>query len=125
MKVGTATIGGVETTEYSAAIDLSRTSGTTGVVQQMLPKLEQLIGSNELPVDVWVDGTGRLAQFEMNTELLHAPAGASSQEAGAFPIRETITETLSKWGTTVNVSAPPASQVMQINLSQVLGSAGF
>lgn len=122
-KVGRTTAGGVATTEYTADIDLSDTTGESSTLQQLMPKLEQSLGTDELPVQVWIDGGGRLVQFSESVVLKNAPSGVSSQAAGAFPLKETVTETLTNYGTPVSVTAPPAAQVMQIDLGQLLQSA--
>lgn len=124
-KVGSATVAGEATTEYSADINLADTSGESATLQALLSKLEQVLGSDVLPVQVWIDGAGRLVQLAESLTLKDAPAGASAQAANAFPIKESLTETLSDYGVAVSVTAPPPSQVQPINLPQILQGAGL
>jgi len=89
-----AEIGGVSTTEYQGRIDL--TSGTTGstVVSQ---QLAQALGLQNIPVDIWIDGSGRARQVETSFSVLGLTIKAQEQ-IGSF-------------GTGVSVTAPPADQV--------------
>lgn len=93
-QVGTAQIGGVPTTEYQGQIDL--TSGTTGstIVSQ---QFAQALGLQNIPVDVWIDDSGRARQVETSFTVLGLTIKAQEQ-IGSF-------------GTGVSVTAPPADQV--------------
>lgn len=121
---GPATVDGVPTTHYRAVLDLSK-AGATSVSQPILSRLEALIGTNLLPVDVWIDHSGRLVQLTMDMTVRSAPQGASSAVVSQFPVAETITVSLSHYGVPVTASPPPADQVSTIDLSQILQGAGL
>ena len=57
-----------------------------------------------------MDHQGRLRELAMAETIRH-PAGQSS---GAGPVTVKLTDTLSDYGTTVNVSAPPAAQTTDL-----------
>ena len=122
--VGTETVDGAATTHYRAVLDMAK-SGSSPLLRQMLPELEAILGTNKLPVDVWIDSSGKLVQMRMQMLLKNAPKGASSAGIAIFPITETITLTLSHYGVPVSVSAPPPSQVSPVNLAQILQGASF
>lgn len=93
-EVGSADIGGTPTTEYQGEIDLTSSStGSTIVGQQ----LAQGLGLQNIPVDVWVDGSGRARQVETSFTVLGLTVKAQEQ--------------LGSFGTAVSVTAPPADQV--------------
>jgi hypothetical protein len=133
-KVGTGTVNGVAATEYTAQLDLNKTASSSflqgGALRQLLPALKQMAGSSTFPVEVWVDNEGRLVKYQMSLTLEHPPTASSASTAdsavsAAFPIHETIIETMSDYGVAVHVSAPPASQTMPVDLGGLLGSSGI
>lgn len=88
-KLGTETIDGVETTHYRATIDAAR-----------VPK-EKLLGGTEVtyqPVDVWVDGSGRVRRMRLAYSA--GAAGASD-----------MTMTLSQYGRPLTIELPDKSVI--------------
>jgi hypothetical protein len=102
--LGQATIGGVATTHYHDAIDLSHYASTLpasqqAAAQQDVAAYEQATGTTTLPIDVWIDGSNlvRQIQFDISTT-----SGASA----AF------TMNVYDYGPQSAVSAPPAGEVI-------------
>jgi outer membrane lipoprotein-sorting protein len=58
-KVGTETVGGVETTHYKVSVDIQRAADkATGSARTSLESVIAQTGLKKLPLDVWVDGNG-------------------------------------------------------------------
>ena len=109
-KTGSEDVRGVKTTHYSARIDLSQAAeqapdNIQKEFKAAVDRIKQTTGSDTLPVDVWVDGQGRVAK-----ELVKL--GDSSGGA-------TITMELFDYGVDVNVKTPAASQTT--DLLELLG----
>jgi hypothetical protein len=122
-KVGTEQIAGVRTTHYRAQLDLSKVAPGAGPAgQKLLAQLPALTGSSTLPVDVWIDATGKPRQLVYSATLKQPPAGASPAASQAFPETTTITLDLSDYGTPVHVTLPPADQVSSQSLPALTGS---
>jgi hypothetical protein len=113
-KIGTGTIDGVQTTEYSvvpskqqvlAGIKKALSSpGLSPALKQELKSYEQ--SPPTLSQDVWIDGSGLLRREAVNVSI--ALTG-SSQGSGK------IVMTLSNYGTHVNISVPPPGDTESLN----------
>jgi hypothetical protein len=122
-RVGTARLDGVQTTIYTATIDPSQD------LQHLSPQLRKLeqqslsqfAGTTSVPVELWVDGQGRVRQLVEHATLTPK---AESAAAAAGTIRMVVTVGLSHYGLPVSVTIPPASQVSHKPLSQVLDGTG-
>jgi hypothetical protein len=122
-KVGTEQIGGVGTTHYRAQVDLTKSAPNAGpAAQRLLTQLPALTGSSTLPMDVWIDGTGKPRQLRFSLTLNKPPAGASPAAAQAFPETTTVTLGLSDYGTPVHVTVPPPDQVSTQSLPGLTGN---
>jgi hypothetical protein len=106
-QVGTATVGGVQTTEYRGRIDLSKWPASA---RAALKAGKVTFG----PVDVWVgsDGYVHRTRFETST----TSNGTRSQLV--------LTTTLSKFGEHVSATAPSPSQTVDASKMQIPGLAG-
>lgn len=110
-KVGSGSVHGVKATHYKADIKWDKAFGDN---QKVAQKLEKLTGSDTMPVDLWVDGKGRVVQMKF-TETLHPKAvSGSGTSAQSGPIKMDITEALSDYGTPVHVSAPPKDKTTDV-----------
>jgi hypothetical protein len=101
--VGTGdTVHGDPTTHYRATIDLSK-------VAPGAPAGLQPLTSQSVPVDVWVDGAGRLRRLTASVDA----SGASGASGASVPGLGTVQVNAELWGfgTPVEVAAPPADQV--------------
>ena len=98
-KVGTAQVGGVDTTEYSGTIDpqkvIAKFPGTG------LEKYSKQLGTQQIPVQVWIGGDGLVRKLHESFAV-----GASSLD---------MTFSLSDFGTPVTVTPPPADQVTDLS----------
>jgi hypothetical protein len=107
--VGHEKVGGVQTTHYSATVDLRRVVATETdeskreAVRQMIEKS----GISSFPADVWVDDAGYLRRMHFALSL-RAPA---ERAVGTM----TMTEELSNFGDPVNVAVPPESSVVDLS----------
>jgi len=106
----TETVHGDQTTHYRTTVDLAKAAAAAPAgVRAKLEPAAQAAGQG-LPVDLWVDASGRLRRFEasFDTSKVARPAGQTSR-----PALGTVQVTVELWGfgTPVDVSAPPADQV--------------
>jgi hypothetical protein len=114
--VGHDQIHGVDTTHYSATLDLAKAiDGDANVPPGLRDSMKELAGLfGHLPADVWIDADGRLRQERIQLDLdeMFGGIAPSSTEPSEHTV---ITATLSLYdfGTPVNVEAPPADQVTQ------------
>ena len=128
-KVGTDTVNGVEATHYHATIDLGKRIDAAKVPPALREHVRQLwtksgVSAPTLPVDVWVDGEGRVVRMKMDMDL-SAYMGGVSGTSGATAPTITMTLDLSKFGEPVTVTAPPADQVVDLkDLAKKFGING-
>lgn len=98
-EVGSDKVGGVDTTHYTGNIAVPSEQSSTGAK------------SASIPVDVWVDGQGRVARVQ------------STLSGGAdAPISGKLTVDFSDFGKAVSIAAPSASDVK--DLSDAMGLFG-
>lgn len=113
-KVGPATVAGIRTTHYKVKVDLQRLSDRMDPADRRgLQTLKQRLGSDTLPLDLWLDGQGRVRKEQMHLQFT-TPAGTKAS------IDTTIR--LAGFGTPVQVDAPPQGKTT--DLGQVLASRG-
>jgi hypothetical protein len=100
---GPATINGQQATGYQATIDLDKVAAKQASAQakQLIQLAEQLTGTKTLPVQVWVDGQGRLVREVNNIDVT-----AVGQQ-----VQSKTTLDLTDYGTPVDITAPPASEL--------------
>ena len=97
-EVGKERVNGVATTHWRATVDLEKAS----------KQLAEQAGVKEVPVDAWIDGDGRIRRQSM----------AWDQQG----MRVAIAIDFVRFGVPVDVSAPPAGQVM--DFTALAGLAG-
>jgi hypothetical protein len=128
--VGTDTIHGITATHYRAAVDLTKAAADApAAVRARVEQAAQAVGQT-VPVDVWVDGQGRLVQLTTSVDptKIQAPAAAGSGAigsglagsglAGSGPVAVTVD--LWNFGMPVVVTAPPADQVSALPIAGAL-----
>jgi hypothetical protein len=92
-KVGTETVAGVETTHYHATIDLAKLVQENGATQAEAEQLRKMIGAQDLPVDVWIDGDGYVRRMDESFSLTmkgkteHMSIVVTIPELGDFTIQ--------------------------------------
>lgn len=97
--VGSDKVAGVDTTHYTGNIAVPGEQGSAGA------------RSTSIPVDVWVDGEGRVARVQSTL--------ASGTD---IPISGKVTVDFHDYGKAVTINPPPAGQVK--DLSEALGLLG-
>ncbi|WP_167538353.1 LppX_LprAFG lipoprotein [Streptomyces albofaciens] len=104
-KVGTETVDGTATTHYKVSVDVAELAKDNA---RQAKQLRAQLG-DRLPLDVWLDGQGRLRQEKVEVK---PRAGQQGNSGG----RTAVTTTLkfSDFGTDVNVTAPPAKDTVDI-----------
>jgi predicted small lipoprotein YifL len=113
-KVGTEDIRGVETTHYRATVDLDRVAeqappNLRKTFRTSIQSLKRGLGTDKIPVDVWVDGNDLVRRLEE-----HLPV------AGGGKIDFSVD--FFDFGTPVSITPPPASETL--DLGKVLGGGG-
>jgi len=108
-EVGPEDIGGTPTTHYRANVDVNRAKGRAKSVTNpdRFASFVKLLGTTTLPVDVWIDGTGRVRQLSFVVT-------SKSSTATSNPPSYTIKLGYHDFGSTVNVSDPPDDQVTDL-----------
>ena len=112
--VGTETVHGEKTTHYTATIDLDGAMAKVqGLQKKLFDRYRALLGKSTMPVDVWIDDSGRVARQVMTTSVT----------VSGTPATSTVTVEYYDWGTTVTAPLPPASEVGDGNalLSRLTG----
>lgn len=103
-QLGTSTIDGMQTTEYSAKVDRTR----------LPPAAKAALRSTHVrfgAVEVWVGADG----------YVHRVRIATSSSAGGAKATAVLTTTMSKYGEKVHVTIPPASQTVKANNLNIPG----
>ncbi|MCD2192341.1 hypothetical protein LQ327_02880 [Actinomycetospora endophytica] len=110
-EVGPEQIDGVDTTHYAGAVDLDKVPGADDPsTKPAVDRLKAQLGSSLLPVDVWVDGGGKLRRVGQTVTVKPQPGAAA-----ASPTTSTTTITFSDVGSAPAVVPPPADQVTDVS----------
>lgn len=100
-KSGTATLDGVDTTEYSGTIDVQKAAAALGPAESKLLAQSKV---TSIPVEVWIGSDGLVRR-------MHTTLSASAHGMQAV---SDLTLSLSDFGTPVTITPPPASQTLDI-----------
>lgn len=103
-EVGKEQVDGVDTTKYSGTLDpqkLAQKFGNAGSFGQIFKQM----GTKAIPVSVWVDGDGYVRKLEESI---------SAQVPGTGTMDLKISAQMSDFGTTVDVTPPPADQTTDL-----------
>jgi hypothetical protein len=117
-KVGTASIRGVPTTEYTARVDLNKVAAAQGGKLGAVIKGEvKALGTSTYPMSVWVDHQGLVRQ--LTSRLSASPTvpsapGASGSSGRSVHVNVVATIQFFDFGAPVHVTAPPAAQTNDI-----------
>src|SRR4051794_22157149 len=119
-KVGSEKLRGTSTTHYAGTVDLTKAAAaaTTPEKKAALDKVREQLGTSTFPVDVWVDGQGRLRKLTYKMDLSKAAAASKSGVSGEMNVNVELFD----YGVPVNVTEPPADQAT--DLSALLGGLG-
>jgi hypothetical protein len=103
-KVGSATVAGVSTTEYSATVNQSAIKGATAA--------QKALGA--IPLKVWIDGKHRIVQLGETLPSSSTPTPTVAGVPTTAPAPPTsFTIDFSHYGEHVTETVPPASEVTQ------------
>lgn len=119
--VGPDTVDGAQTTHYDATIDLDKVANLDPGAASATKQLEQQLGTNSLPIQLWVDQQNRVRKMSMDENIAHpvpgsttsggtATTGTNGQTVNIGSVHVQFTITMSDFGTPVNIVAPPADQ---------------
>lgn len=115
--LGAQIIDGVPTTHYRAHIPLSRLgSGSPAELQQA----EQLLGTDSMSVDYWIDASRLLRQLDFALTIPRTPATPTTTVPGEvtfglqYPITLSANYRISNYGVPVHVEPPPAKQIASV-----------
>lgn len=108
--VGEEEVRGVAATHYRAAVSFAKIveqapDEVRAAVEATVAQLEEWVGSDEMPIDVWIDSEGRMVRQTQNFEYVAGPAAGTSV---------TMTMEMYDFGVDVEVEVPPASDVTDI-----------
>jgi hypothetical protein len=111
--IGHPTVDGVITTEYRAQVDvakaLARTRRKSGyAAAQLLARTLKPLGSRTLPMELWIGVDHLVRRFQ---ETIVVPTGGNAP-GGA--LRTTVLMDFDRYGTPVNIAAPPRNQVTDL-----------
>ncbi|MCC7078402.1 MAG: hypothetical protein IT198_14870 [Acidimicrobiia bacterium] len=118
-EAGTEEIDGFETTVYKATATLG------ALMEEQSEAVEKVLGKGtvteetletmadvEIPMEVWVDGDGRVRRLRVQMDMSAAMAGASGQEGGAGSLLVDLEENFTDFGVDVEVEPPPATETV-------------
>jgi hypothetical protein len=104
-EVGKGTVRGVDTTHYSARLQLDKVADSVSPdAARALKQATKTLGTKEIPMDVWVDGDGLVRRVNMNW---HPKGGSFVMSLDLFDFGD------------VNVDVPADSDT--VDLSNLLG----
>jgi hypothetical protein len=136
--VGNVQLDGVQTTEYRTTVTVSELATRAGLSTDStlgahVAKILSQLGNTSVPVTAWVGTDGYVRQISASLDLSQATLGglvgdlvgtslngsSSSHSTSATD----VTVGFSQYGEPVDVTVPPASQVIDVNraLSSVSG----
>jgi hypothetical protein len=115
---GTEQIRGVDTAHYRFSVDLLKAAGNSIAAEQGMDAaalLKAMLGTTEVPFDVWLDGQGRPARldFALSFDLswLAEAFGGKDSKSNDAPPKFTLTMGMEffDWGKAIDIQAPPAA----------------
>ncbi|MGH3344623.1 MAG: hypothetical protein ACRDPK_17495 [Carbonactinosporaceae bacterium] len=107
--LGTAKVGGDETTHYKTKVDLRTAAKHLGPQEaQSTEQLQQRLGTRHLPMEVWLDDEQRVRRLSATMPLAAAPTGG---QPGA---EVTVTEDLFDFGAELDVGPPPKGDTADV-----------
>lgn len=129
-EVGTEDVRDTSTTHYRMTVDLQRAvEEAPEEARKFLEQQIEVLGSDTLPMDVWLDDEGRVRRQSFQIDLSQIDLGAAGATPAPAPsdLTGTITTTTEYYdfGTEVVVEIPPEDQVTDLaDLMDVMGGPG-
>jgi hypothetical protein len=122
--IGPATIKGVATTEYKTTVDLTKVADQKNPTEQTTIKnLEAELNATMLPVQVWLDGQGRVRQISEQIQVTTNPQSNAGTTVPAVSGSVATTVDYYDFGSSATVQTPPLSQVDDITHEALSGSS--
>ncbi|MEU7057964.1 hypothetical protein [Streptomyces sp. NPDC046197] len=115
-RVGTGTVDGTSTTHYRVAVPVSALAGGNSAQSE---ELRHELGTSSPPVDLWLDGRGRLRQERVRLTL--HPLGQRTPGKQNAQVTSTTVLKFKDFGTRVDVTPPPAADTADIT-GQLVGA---
>jgi hypothetical protein len=108
--IGEEEIRGVTATHYRASVSFAKIAEQAPeeareAVEATVKQLEEWVGADEMPIDVWIDSEGRMVRQTQSFEYAAGPASGTSV---------TMTMEMYDFGVDVDIEVPPASDVTDI-----------
>lgn len=107
---GSEDVNGVAATRYDVTVDLAEAVRRTPEEQRDAVRQQfEMLGTDELPMSVWIDGEGRLRRlhYQLDLEEMDLPGGGEAMAAGTAD----FTLELSDFGAEVDIELPPEEDV--------------
>jgi hypothetical protein len=122
VEVGKEQVRGEAVTHYRGTVDMNKAAAAAPPEQQQTYQKLAQIYAQPLPVEVWIDGDGRLRKMTYAVDLsrLNLPPEATEGQKPTGNLNFTIE--LFDFGTPVSVTVPPADQVT--DFAQLTAAAG-
>jgi hypothetical protein len=115
--VGHEKVRGVDTTHYRMTVELAKAAEQSPVAQQAtIRQVIDKLGIASIPVDAWIDGSGRVRRLHQLID--YSGAKLPNIPANALPRTVDVTVEYYDFGSPVSVAPPPADQVT--DLSEIL-----
>lgn len=115
---GSATVRGVQTTHYSAQLDISKLAAIEGdsMDDSDVQSMMQDTGLSSLPIDLYIDAQGRVRRFNMSMTMKDTPSASPSSSAEGesdLPMSGTFSMSMDffNFGVPVNITAPAPSEI--------------
>ena len=109
-EVGAEDVRGTATTHYKTTVDLeTAVAKAQGDQKQALQQQLEMLGTSQVPMDLWIGEDGLLRRQEVTMDLSNVDPGAASPDQ--VPTSMFMRMELFDFGTPVDVEPPPADQV--------------
>jgi hypothetical protein len=118
VKVGSEQLRGTDTTHYRLDVNIDKAiaDAPTPEARDAMKKLANLYTVRRIPVELWLDGEGRVRRFQesVDTATMRLPAGLQT-EGNPLTGHVTVSYDLYDFGSFVDVQLPAPDEVTDIN----------
>lgn len=112
-EVGEEVVRGTDTMHYRATLDLRKAAAEyDGEVREAMESAIDALGTDTMPVDVWIDDEGRARKVELTQDMTEVSGGQVGTAVTTIELFD--------FGVDVDVEPPPADQVA--DLGALLGA---
>jgi hypothetical protein len=122
-EIGKEKIRGVDATHYRATIDVDKAAREAPAsARDAMQKLANLYRVKTFPVDVWLDGSGRVVRQVLTTDTSTMNIPTTVATTGSAIGKISVTMEFFDFGAAVDATPPPADQTA--NFSDLLAGSG-